>query len=113
MDHDELLALLDLKGHALAPASPPAAGFSAEEAKPGSPASATALVIDQWGLRRGRDLIAESERLRAVKSDEFAAADFFAAAFEPDPRLHEACVDPLRREFLVQLFETLSYQNLH
>ena len=40
--------------------------------------------MDEWGLRRGRDLVAESERLQKVGTDEFAAADFFAAGFEPE-----------------------------
>ena len=39
------------------------------------------------GLRRGRDLVAEGDRLRKAGTDEFAAADFFAAGFDPDPRL--------------------------
>ena len=69
--------------------------------------------MDEWGLRRGRDLVAESERLRAAGADPFAAADFFTAAFEPAPRLGGGCVDPTRHQFLSQLFDTPEYHALH
>jgi len=104
MNPDELLKLLDLHGKpprlsdhsaAVAPGVTPA---EAAEAK-----SPTALAVDEWGLRRGRDLIAESDRLKQAGTDEFAAADFFLAAFEPDPRLLPACREPRRHEFLAQL----------
>jgi len=84
MDSKELLALLDLKGEAI-PAVTASTLITPGEAR--LHASATALAVDAWGLRRGRDLLAESERLRAAASDEFAAADFFCAAFDPEPRL--------------------------
>jgi uncharacterized protein with von Willebrand factor type A (vWA) domain len=63
-------------------------------------------------LRRGRDLVAESERLRKVGTDEFAAAGFVCAAFEPDPRLLALCSDP-RHQFLGQLLDTPKYRALH
>jgi uncharacterized protein with von Willebrand factor type A (vWA) domain len=69
--------------------------------------------VDAWGLRRGRDLVAESDRLRAAGTDEFAAADFFASAFDPDPRLVETCADPRRHQFLTQLLDTPEYRALH
>ena len=71
------------------------------------------MRVDEWGLRRGRDLVAESERLRKAGTDEFAAADFFAAAFDPDPQLLEACADARRHEFLAQLLDTPEYRSLH
>ena len=71
------------------------------------------MFVDEWGLRRGRDLVAESERLRTAGTDEFAAADFFAAAFDPDPQLLEGCVDSRRREYLAQLLDTPEYRSLH
>jgi len=110
MDSKELLALLDLKGEAI-PAVTASTLITPGEARPH--ASATALAVDAWGLRRGRDLLAESERLRAAASDEFAAADFFCAAFDPEPRLLNGRAEPLRREFLAQLLETPAYRVLH
>lgn len=112
MDHDELLKLLDLKGK---PVPTDAGKVFIAAVAPTSEASGspTALEVDAWGLRRGRDLIAESERLRVSGTDEFAAADFFVAAFEPDPQLVDTCMEPLRREFLTQMFETPSYLGLH
>ncbi len=112
MDPNELLKLLDLK------AKPPPAGASAtptsttpSDATPES--SPTALEVDEWGLRRGRDLVAESERLQKSGTDAFAAADFFGAAFEPNPKLVDACADPRRHQFLAQLLDTPEYHALH
>jgi uncharacterized protein with von Willebrand factor type A (vWA) domain len=112
MDPNELLKLLDLK------AKPPpievpagAAPDTTGEARPA--AGPTALEVDAWGLRRGRDLVAESERLRNCGTDAFAAADFFCAGFEPEPRLAEACADPQRHRFIAQLLETPEYRALH
>ena len=111
MDPNELLKLLDLK------AKPPPADVPAgPAASPDSPAaskSPTALEVDAWGLRRGRDLLAESERLRKSCTDEFAAADFFTAGFEPEPKLTAGCVDPRRHQFLTQLLDTPEYRALH
>ena len=76
MDPNELLKLLNLNAKptrppdATSPIAP--AGFTPHDA-PGS-TNPTALEVDEWGLRRGRDLVAESERLRASGTDEFAAA---------------------------------------
>jgi uncharacterized protein with von Willebrand factor type A (vWA) domain len=115
VDRDELLKMLDLSGKEagpeeatdlpLTPAEP--------EAKRTEPASHTALDLDEWALRKGRDLLRESERLRALRLGEHTIADFHAAAFLPDPRLLPDCVDPRRREFLAQLFETPEYHALH
>jgi len=118
MDSKELLALLDLKGDAI-PVAAASTLITAGEACPHAHAhahahaSATALALDAWGLRRGRDLLAESERLRATATDEFAAADFFCAAFDPEPRLLKGCAEPLRHTFLAQLLETPAYRVLH
>jgi uncharacterized protein with von Willebrand factor type A (vWA) domain len=111
MDPNELLKLLDLKAKPPpvdTPSVPSASADSPKESK-----SPTALEVDAWGLRRGRDLLAESERLRKACTDEFAAADFFAAGFEPEPKLTEGCVDPRRHQFLAQLLDTPEYRALH
>jgi len=112
MDSNELLKLLNLN------AKPPERSSSLAASEPDShpPAGSTnptALAVDEWGLRRGRDLVAESERLQKVGTDAFAAADFFAAAFEPQPRLNDGCVDAKRHQFLTQLFDTPEYRSLH
>ncbi|OWK34221.1 hypothetical protein [Fimbriiglobus ruber] len=113
MDPKELLKLLDLDGRP--PDRPVDSG--AVVAVPAAAATAdagpTALVVDAWGLRRGRDLLAESDRLKRAGTDVFAAADFFTAAFDPDPRLTESCVDSRRHQFLTHLLGTPEYRALH
>jgi len=114
MDPKELLKMLDLDGKP--PDAPTESGVvasaAAEHVTPPD-AGPTALEIDAWGLRRGRDLVAESDRLRKSDTDEFAAADFFACAFDTDPRLVEACADARRHRFVSQLMDTPEYRVLH
>ena len=113
MDADELLKLLDLNAR---PAPPPDEFTPPIPATPVPPieeASPTALSLDEWGLRRGRNLIDESERLRKVNTDAFAAADFFGAAFEPDPQLLPGCRDARRHQFLKQMLDAPEYRALH
>jgi uncharacterized protein with von Willebrand factor type A (vWA) domain len=119
MTNDDLLKMLDLDGQEPAAQSEPLAITSSEETQPKAPASPTALHLDDWGLRRGQDVLRASERLQeclAQLGDEecqaHAVADFHAAAFETDPRLQDACVDPLRLEFVQQLMETPEYHEL-
>src|SRR6476661_7647174 len=76
-------------------------------------ASPTALELDDWGMRRGREVLAESERLRRTGLCEEAVADFHGAAFEPEPRLKDGCLDARRHEFLSQLLQTPDYHALH
>lgn len=114
MDPKELLKMLDLDGKP--PDAPKASGVIAADAtEPAPPADAspTALEVDAWGLRRGRDLVAESERLRKAGIDEFAAADFFSCAFDPDPKLAASCADRRRHQFVAQLLDTPEYHALH
>ncbi|HEX3313435.1 MAG TPA: hypothetical protein VHR72_01035 [Gemmataceae bacterium] len=112
MDPNDLLKMLDLGG---TEAVPPGESLSIDTNQPAKVESIdpTALEVDEWGLRRGRDLIAESERLKTAGTDEFAAADFFCAGFDPDPRLKDACRDTRRHEFLTQLLATPEYRALH
>ena len=90
MNQPDLLKMLDLN------ARPAQVDETAVTSPAGEPLQAannpTALDVDEWGLRRGRDLIDESERLKKAGTDELAAADFFTAAFDPDPKLLEGCV---------------------
>jgi len=114
MDPEDLLKLLDLEGKP--PDTPKESGVvipATTERTPPADAGPTALEVDAWGLRRGRDLVAESDRLRKAGTDEFAAADFFAAGFDPDPRLRAACTDPRRHRFVAQLLDTPEYHALH
>jgi uncharacterized protein with von Willebrand factor type A (vWA) domain len=119
MNPEDLLKMLDLEGKEAAPAGEPLPLTSGSDTKPAAPVSPTALHLDEWGLRRGQDVLRASERLQACLArvgDEQhqarAVADFHAAAFETDPRLQEACADPLRLEFIRQLMETPEYHEL-
>lgn len=113
MDPKDLLRMLDLEGRP--PDAPAGSGVMASAAGDAPPAGAgpTALEVDAWGLRRGRDLVAESDRLKKAGADEFAAADFFACAFDPDPKLAAACTDRRRHQFVTQLLDTPEYHALH
>ncbi|HEY1377755.1 MAG TPA: hypothetical protein VGF55_13230 [Gemmataceae bacterium] len=109
----ELRKLLDLGGMEAPPPSDPSAVVVTERATSKEPASPTALELDDWALRRGRDLLAASERLQALDVGEHAVADFHACAFEPDPKLLDACADERRHEFVRQLLDTPEYRSLH
>jgi uncharacterized protein with von Willebrand factor type A (vWA) domain len=116
MNAEELRKLFDLD-RPLSP-SPSSAEDSTSPFSSSSPPSApsgnpTALQVDPWGLRRGSDLLRDSPRLQSFALDEYAIADFHTAAFEPEPQLLEDCQDPVRRGFLVELFQTPEYQALH
>ncbi|HEY2637554.1 MAG TPA: hypothetical protein VGI54_09220 [Solirubrobacteraceae bacterium] len=113
MDKDELLKLLDLGGREVAAAPPEGTVILPDDPCTDAAASPTALALDEWALRRGRDLLAASERLRELGLDEFAVADFHACAFEPEPALTEACADLRRHEFVAQLLQTPEYHALH
>jgi len=113
MDPKDLLRMLDLERKP--PDAPTASGVMAPAAGGGPPpdASPTALDVDAWGLRRGRELVAESERLQKAGTDTFAAADFFTCAFDPDPKLTSSCADRSRHQFVAQLLDTPEYHALH
>jgi uncharacterized protein with von Willebrand factor type A (vWA) domain len=72
-----------------------------------------AMEVDDWGFRRGTQLLEESDRLRSLNIPKEAVVDFHAEAFEPDPRLNASCVDDSRLKFLQQLMETNEFQGLH
>lgn len=112
MGRDELLKMLDLAGTEPGPTDD---GLKIEGAEPTAPAdlSETALNLDDWGKRRGRELLEESDRLKKANLCAEDVADFHGAAFEPDPQLAPACTDPLRHDFVKQLLDTPEYQELH
>jgi uncharacterized protein with von Willebrand factor type A (vWA) domain len=111
---EDLLKMLDLAGKQDSPQQE-ASELTIESADhpPVLDASPTALELDEWGLRRGKEVLVESERLQQTEINEAAAADFHGAAFEPEPTLKESCVDPCRHEFLTQLLQTPDYHALH
>ncbi len=115
MNPNELLKMLDLSGKPARPPdmTAPITSSNAHEPESTEPRSTTALEVDEWGLRRGRDLIAESVRLKKAGTDEFAAADFFTVAFDPNPKLMPASTDPRRHQFIAQLLDTPEYRSLH
>src|SRR5262249_40513256 len=108
VNRDELLRLLDLEGREAAPSGEaPALAVTPAGAAPGPGAGPTALALDAWALRKGAELLAESERLRALGGGEHAAAVRRDGAVLPE------CEEPLRREFLEQLLGTPQYRALH
>jgi hypothetical protein len=113
MDRDELLRMLDLIGKEVAPEEARDLAITPTEQQPTKPASPTALELDEWGLRRGREILDDSERAQQTGLDQNAIADCHGVAFEPDPQLKEDCIDPQCSEFLAQLLETPDYRALH
>ena len=113
MEPKDLLTMLDLEGKP--PDTPTESCVVTADAGGGPPpdASPTALDVDAWGLRRGRELVAESERLQKAGTDPFAAADFFTCAFDPDPKLTSSCADRRRHRFVAQLLDTPEYHARH
>lgn len=80
-------------------------------------ASVTALELDRWSLRRGKDVLQDSKRIQQLlegdQEAEIITADFHAAAFDPDPKVVEKCVDEARHDFVKTLLETPEYHALH
>jgi hypothetical protein len=113
VDRNDLLKMLDLSGKDGSNEGATDVSITPIASLPAVHESPTALELDDWGLRRGKEVHAESERLRQTGLDENAAADFHGAAFEPEPRLKEGCADPQRHEFLTQLLQTPDYHALH
>jgi len=113
VNRDDLLKMLDLSGKEVAPPEAKDLALTSTDPSPTRSSSPTALELDEWGLRRGREVLVGSERLQQLVLGEDAIADFHGVAFEPDPQLKEDCVDPQRREFIAQLLETPDYQVLH
>jgi hypothetical protein len=120
MSPEDLLKLLDRDGQDQPVASQDLTLTHPEDQKMEIRASPTALHLDEWGLRRGVDLLHDSEPLQQSlaclgnrPAQEHAAADFHDVAFVVEPILHEACVDPLRLQLLKQLLDTPEYRELH
>ena len=106
MNNDDLNKLLDLEGGSLP-------SFGSESTPKAPEASPTALKLDQWSLRKGNELLAESPRLRKLNLSAACVSDLHAAAFLPEPILEDSCSDPLRKQFVEELLSTPAYQSLH
>jgi uncharacterized protein with von Willebrand factor type A (vWA) domain len=114
VDREDLLRMLDLSGKERPPPEKTSVIASASTAsKPTTPASPTALVLDGWALRRGKELLEGSPLIQGLKLSEEAIADFHAVAFLPDHELVEVCRDPARLRFLAQLLGTRDFRALH
>lgn len=114
MNRDDLLKMLDLAGKVAMPKEPDTElPITPEQPVPVVSPNQTALELDEWGMRRGQEVLAESQRLQQTGLDENAAADFHGAAFEPEPKMRASCTDPQRHEFVAQLLQTPDYHALH
>src|SRR5690348_815801 len=119
----DLLKMLDLDGSF--DKAPDTVAIKAGPKKSGPVVSPkpTALKLDQWGIRRGKDCLKRNTVLQngwaptnppvPMNMDANAMADFHGLAFEPDPETHEACTDPQRLEFIKTVLETPEYKALH
>jgi uncharacterized protein with von Willebrand factor type A (vWA) domain len=83
----------------------PAGGVDSEFPVNAAPVSETALVVDEWGMRRGRELSGEY--------DELLMADCHAAMFEPRPEIAENCSDSRKSRWFADLMQDSEYQALH
>jgi uncharacterized protein with von Willebrand factor type A (vWA) domain len=88
-----------------------------EAAPPEPPASPTALVLDDWSMRRGYEWAAGDSKKSFEKVDQAirdnVAADMLAVAWEPKPMLVERCEDQKRLDYLAALLASPEYQSLH
>ena len=120
MSSNDLLNLLDLDGND--PGSKADLEINNAGKTPASslvPASATALVLDKWGIARGKDCLASNKGLQRLanlgneKQIADAVADFHGAAFEAEPKLSERCIDDHRRSFIKTMLESPEFKALH
>src|SRR5262245_41669457 len=114
VDREDLLKMLDLSGKERPPPQKTTIIASSDTpSTPTTPPSPTALVLDGWALRRGKELLEGSPLIQGLRLEAEAVADFHAAAFLPDHELAEACQDPARLQFLTQLLGTPDFRALH
>lgn len=105
-----------------------------ERTVPEAEKSETSLELDAWSLRRGHEVLNESERIKksfenllpaeddpnrttkhteVLENARLATADFHAAAFEPSPQLAKACKNERIHRYMKNLMETPEFQALH
>jgi uncharacterized protein with von Willebrand factor type A (vWA) domain len=109
MNSDDLLSLLDLDGKEAAPAAKLTVTQAGKgsQAKSETPASDSALNLDEWDLERGTELSGINPSLSPI-----AWADFHAAAYTSEPEVVENCTDQRRRDYLEALMDTPDYQTI-
>lgn len=119
---EELLAMMELEDAAADEADLVTAERAARASAADAP-NPQALKVDQWTVRRGAEMWAESDDLRRAagkvaekKGDaEYwgrVAADFHAAAYEPGVEAHKVCEDALRGEYVAQLLDTPDFHEI-
>ena len=113
MSTAELLAALNLSKPVPVADDSPVESIQQSTTEPASP---TALQLDKWSKRHGQEWLDGSEQAREIfgtDPDNNAAADFLAAAFEPEPKLSARCEDEGRHSFISELLATPQYHALH
>jgi len=134
MTREDFLAEL-MEAPAQVDATGPDVPLTAADARApaGPPPGPTALRLDEWSMRRGGEirrgevltpiLRERAEKIGETAADaegyepgplDYAAADFFGAAFEPCPELApEGCSDQKRGRYMRQLLESEQFAELH
>ena len=110
LSRDELLKFFDLDAELSTTEVDPLA-----HAAPPTPRRADnpdAMVTDDWGRRRGRDLLEEHPELEERGLDAVDLADFHAACFDVEPELHPDCARLLKHTFLSELLATPEHHEL-
>lgn len=134
MTRDEMRAALGEAGDSQ-PGVEVGAEIKGEKAVKAKPASETALLQDKWSLRKGAQVLDESDRLKEMfgvtakskpmdaagrkkwnqerRDAELQVADFHTAAFEPEPVLAEKCKNERISQYMRNLMETPEFKALH
>lgn len=81
------------------------------------PPSPTALRLDRWSIKRGKEWVQDQQVSDALSLAgdrmEHIAADFLAAAWEPRPELAKKSMDARLHHFIESLMQTPEYEKLH
>jgi uncharacterized protein with von Willebrand factor type A (vWA) domain len=72
----------------------------------------TELKLDLWGLRQGESLLQESLKLQQLALNKEEVADLHGLAFLPSLEFHAQTQDPIRRQFMEQLLQSIEFQLL-
>lgn len=108
----DLAAALDLDG-ARADRAAGGPALVADGRGPAAPTGPHCLALDRWAVKAGERLAADHPGSAFARVGPAAAADFFGAAFEPDPALLASPPDPNRARFLAELLGSADYHALH
>lgn len=85
---------------------------------PPPPPSPTALQLDKFSIRRGKEWAKDKNITKLFGSEdkktiEHSAADFLNLAWDPDPQLVANCEDSQRLEYISALLQSPEYESLH